>query len=287
MSGSGRSSFAVPALPVRPPAWLVVPFVALLSVVAPIVTGTAPAARADTIVPSAAQAGTATISVGPETGDKTLTGLGALEITNFTWMISAEHTTGAYNFDGSVNDATTGTTKVPGYDATGDPDKRSQVATCLPFQDPVVNNTPQANPNYGPEACQWPSVRYTPGAVPVVAQGDQGDIDPTTHQFLVHGTTTPLQLQPGRYLVSVTADGYKIDGAHFDVDSTKPADPATGMNVAVVKMHAYPVPLGTLRLRAFKDTAPVDGTYEVGIEQALPGFTTHLNDVMGEVTTDF
>ena len=52
-------------------------------------------------------------------------------------------------------------------------------------------------------------------------------------------------------------------------------------------MQPYPLPLGTLRLQVFKDTVPVDGTYEADAEPGLAGFTTHLNDVLGEVTTDF
>jgi hypothetical protein len=119
-------------------------------------------------------------------------------------------------------------------------------------------------------ACQWPSVRETPGSVPVVAQGDT-----TT----LNDTTALPDLPPGRYLISVTADGYKIDGAHFTVDG--------GAQRVTVEMQPLPLPLGTARIRVFNDAVPVDGTYELGAEPGLAGFTAHLADVLGEVTTDY
>jgi hypothetical protein len=118
--------------------------------------------------------------------------------------------------------------------------------------------------------CQWPSVRYTPGAVPVIAQGDETDLN----------DSKPLEaLPPGRYLISVTADGYKIDGAHFTIDG--------GNQPVTVSMQPYPLPLGNVRIRVFNDSVPVDATYEVGAESGLSGFTAHLSDVLGEVTTDY
>jgi hypothetical protein len=105
----------------------------------------------------------------------------------------------------------------------------------------------------------------------VVASGDQATLS--------DGTALD-QLAPGRYLVSVTADGYKMDGAHFTV-SAGATTPVT------VEMQPYPLPLGTVRLRVFADSIPVDATYEVGAERGLDGFGVHLADVLGEVTTDY
>jgi hypothetical protein len=118
--------------------------------------------------------------------------------------------------------------------------------------------------------CQWPSIRYTPGAVPVVAQGNETDLN---------DTKTLDNLPAGKYLISLTADGYKIDGAHFTVDG--------GTQRVTVSMQPYPLPLGNIRMRVFNDSVPVDGTYEVGSEAGLAGFTPHLSDVLGEVTTDY
>jgi len=87
-------------------------------------------------------------------------------------------------------------------------------------------------------------------------------------------------LPPGKYLVSVTADGYKIDGSHFTV--------ASGQTTAVeATMQPYPLPLGTVRIQVFNDNIPVDGTYEVDAEQGLAGFHAVLSDVLGLVSTDY
>ena len=158
-------------------------------------------------------------------------------VTEYRWMITADDT-------GDAHDA---------------------LAHCLPARAGVASQ-----PDFA-DHCRWPSIRNTPGAVPVVAQGDQ-----TT----LAGGTALDGLPAGRYLISVTADGYKIDGEHFAVTA--------GQTTAVkVGMQPYPLPLGTVRLRVFDDSVPVDGTYEVGAEKGLAGFTAHLSDVMGEVTVDY
>src|SRR5258705_10807152 len=136
---------------------------------------------------------------------------------------------------------------------------------CLPSRAGVASS-----PDFADD-CQWPSIRNTPGSVPVVAQGDQTS--------LAAGTALG-SLPDGKYLISVTADGYKIDGEHFTVTG--------GQTTAItVSMQPFPLPLGTIRIRVFNDSIPVDGTYEVGAEAGLAGFTAHLADVMGEVTTDY
>jgi hypothetical protein len=149
-------------------------------------------------------------------------------------------------------------------DDVGDP--HDAMANCLP---------PRAGGNIADFAaagkCKWPSVRYTPGAVPVIAQGDDSTLS---------GGTALDGLDPGNYLISVTADGFKIDGEHFTVTDG-------GTAHVTVSMQPYPLPLGTVRLRVFNDSVPVDGTYEVGAESGLAGFTAHLSDVMGEVSTDY
>ncbi|MFC0006407.1 hypothetical protein [Micromonospora siamensis] len=148
-------------------------------------------------------------------------------------------------------------------DDSGDPHDAPE--HCLPARAGVASA-----PDFA-DHCRWPSIRNTPGAVPVVAQGDQDTL----------AAGTPLDgLPAGRYLISVTADGYKIDGEHFTVTPGRTTDVSVGM-------QPYPLPLGTVRLRVFEDAAPVDGTYEVGAEHGLAGFTAHLADVMGEVTVDY
>jgi hypothetical protein len=114
-------------------------------------------------------------------------------------------------------------------------------------------------------------VRTTSGFAKIVAQGDESDLS----------AGTKLQgLAPGKYLVSVTADGYKIDGAHFTV--------VDGRESAVaVEMQPLPLPLATIKIQVFDDSVPADGTYEADAERGLAGFTGNLTDVFGPVTVDY
>lgn len=52
-------------------------------------------------------------------------------------------------------------------------------------------------------------------------------------------------------------------------------------------MNPTPLPLTTIRIQVFNDNTPVDSTYEIDAEQGLRGFTAHLTDVFGEVSTDY
>ena len=258
MSASGRSSLAVTGLPVRPLAWLVVPFVALVSVVLPAAMGAAPARAATpgSITLTVASARTnADTNQNPDNlpivhkGDPVAT---------YKWLVTV--------------------------DDVGNAESKTDAAlnACLPYGKSGTvpgDLAPQAayNPGDGtkagasaPGACQWPSTRTTPGAVDVVASGDQTDLN----------GTKSLDLPAGKYLISVTADNFKIDGEHFTVTE--------GGSVPVaVTMQPYPLPLGAVRYKIFSDTIPVDGTYEADAEQGLGGFVGHITDVLGEVTTDF
>ncbi|HEV7897257.1 MAG TPA: hypothetical protein VGP31_05380 [Planosporangium sp.] len=148
-------------------------------------------------------------------------------------------------------------------DDVGNP--HDEMKNCLPSRAGVAST-----PDFA-DKCQWPSVRSTPGAVPLVAQGDETGLN----------LTKSLDRLPvGKYLISVTTDGYKIDGKHFAVTGGR-TEPI------VVDMQPYPLPLGTIRLEVFNDTIPVDGTYEVGAEKGLAGFTAHLSDVLGQVSVDY
>ncbi len=153
-------------------------------------------------------------------------------------------------------------------DDTGDPGTAQAplLDRCLPQRAP--GGSP--DPDYA-DTCPWPSVRTTSGHSEIVAQGTEADLS----------RTVPLTgLAPGKYLISVLADGFKIDGAHFVVTSAV-TTPVT------VRMNPTPLPLATIRIQVFGDNAPVDGTYEVGAEQGLIGFTANLTDVVGLVSTDY
>ncbi len=142
--------------------------------------------------------------------------------------------------------------------------------------DPLTPMTPSGNctpPSNGgsatyPDNCSWPSVRSTPGWVPIAASGNQDDWNSTTHIDLTTIADNAPGLGAGRYLVSVQADGYKVGGAHFTLNANGTVDgPIT------VSLQPWPLPLGTIRVKVFADEAPVDGVWEAGAEQGLAGFT--------------
>src|SRR6478752_4718059 len=90
-------------------------------------------------------------------------------------------------------------------DDTGDPGTLADqgISSCLP----ATASGGSSNPDYA-DSCPWPSVRNTSGFAPIVAQGDETTL----------GDGTALTNLPvGKYLISVTADNFKIDGKHFAV----------------------------------------------------------------------
>jgi len=156
-------------------------------------------------------------------------------------------------------------------DDVGDPGTALNQGTqaCLPATAGLGVGSP--DPNFA-DTCQWPSIRNTSGKAPIIAQGNESELS----------SSTPLAgLAPGKYLISVLADGYKIDGQHFTV---APGQAGTAVNVV---MNPTPLPLSTLRIQVFNDNTPVDATYEVDAEHGLAGFTAHLSDVFGTVGTDY
>ena len=153
-------------------------------------------------------------------------------------------------------------------DDTGNPGTLANQGTsaCLPSTAPGGS----ADPNFA-DTCQWPSIRNTSGFAPILAQGDQTDLS---------AATSLANLPAGKYLISVTADTFKIDGQHFTVTPGATTD-------VNVDMNPSPLPLATMRIAVFNDNAPVDGTYEVDAEKGLAGFTAHLTDVFGTVGADY
>jgi hypothetical protein len=142
------------------------------------------------------------------------------------------------------------------------------------------------------DACEWPSVRSKSGFDDIVTQGDQADFAASsttpvrietilTARVDPSNASSPLKFGPGKYLVSVLAGGHKLGGAHFSLGLPG----STG--IVTVKLDAYPLPLATLRMKVFKDTNPVDGTFEVGAEEGIPGFIGKVADPVGAITTDF
>src|SRR4051794_26390295 len=163
-------------------------------------------------------------------------------VTQYKWLINADDT------------GNPGTSANPGF------------GNCLPAR----ASGGSSGPDYA-DHCQWPSTRATSGYSPIVAQGDQTDL--STGKALA-------DLPVGKYLISLTADGFKIDGAHFTVT------PGSSQRVDVT-MQPLPLPLTTLRLQVFNDNAPVDATWEADAEPGLANFTATLTDVLGLVSTDY
>ncbi len=113
-----------------------------------------------------------------------------------------------------------------------------------------------------PDSCEWPSIKGASAPSPIYAQGDQDDF--------------PLaDLPDGRYLISVLADGYKLDGEHF----TMPIDDSAPLTV---ELQPHPLPDSTIQAQVFADIAPTNGTPDVG-DPPLDGFVGHISDTLGEV----
>ncbi|QNN51580.1 SdrD B-like domain-containing protein [Nocardioides mesophilus] len=123
-----------------------------------------------------------------------------------------------------------------------------------------------STPGY-PADCKWPSIRELPHTTaPIIAQGTEADL------------ADGLDLPDGKYLISVLADGYKLDGAHFTV-------PFTTTDPVVVEVQPDPLPDATLRAFVFQDEATTNSAID-NSEDGLAGFQGHINDTLGEVTTD-
>ncbi|MGC9357235.1 MAG: hypothetical protein ACP5GX_05190, partial [Anaerolineae bacterium] len=148
-------------------------------------------------------------------------------------------------------------------DNTGDPFDSTH---CFAYTDPPTNTI--RDPLY-PDECDWPGVRTVPGWAPVYTQGDQDDLN----------ETVGIDLPPGDYLISVMADGYKVDGEHFTVPLPEPG-------LITVAVHPLPLPPAQMVIKVFDDRAMTNGQYDAPVEAGLEGFRAILNDIAGEITTD-
>ena len=105
-------------------------------------------------------------------------------------------------FDGAgvaKGDAVTQYKFIINVDDTGDP-AQPRDPSCSP-----------ADPDY-PANCNWPSMHTIQGSSPILTQGDDSMLN----------EATGLDLPAGKYLISVEADGYRIDGAHFTIPLEDP-----------------------------------------------------------------
>ncbi len=148
-------------------------------------------------------------------------------------------------------------------------------------------------PNPATAPCPWPSLHYET-ASPVISEGDQSNWGDALNG---RGGALPAfngthGLPPGKYLVSVTSDGYEIGGAHFSICPTSD-DPACATSGAqsspglvVVGLNPYPLPLGTIRARAYADILPTTGAWQE-TDPPLQGFVATIADYDGLVSVDY
>lgn len=127
-----------------------------------------------------------------------------------------------------------------------------------------------ASPGY-PDSCHWVSVAGVKSSSPIYASGNQDDFNGVTG--------SGLDLPDGRYLISVLADGYKLDGTHFSM-------PLQNDGTVVVQMQGGDLPDATVQAAVFEDMAPTNSAPDLPAERGLAGFVGHISDYIGEVTTD-
>jgi hypothetical protein len=141
-------------------------------------------------------------------------------------------------------------------DNTGTTEQRSPSDGCSP-----------ADPDY-PDSCKWTSIAGATSYSPIYTQGNQDD-------FAGGGLTLP----DGRYLISVIADGYRLDGAHFTVPLQDPGE-------VTVELQPFPLPDATIRARVFEDITPTNSAPDQPAENGLAGFVGHITDYIDLVSTD-
>ena len=184
-------------------------------------------------------------------------------------VVSARAEAKAFNNTGVAKGANVASYKyIINIDNTGTTTQRSPV--------PGTGCSPQ-DAGY-PNSCLWTSIAGAKGHAPVYMQGDQADF------------AAPRNIPDGRYLISVLADGYKLDGRHFTVSGTTVTwegkatnDPATEVKV---ELQPTPLPAAQIQSAVFEDVSPVNSAPDLPAEHGLAGFQGHILDYLGEVTTN-
>lgn len=152
-----------------------------------------------------------------------------------------------------------------------------------PYQERMYDCYPEdalgnPNPNY-PESCQWPSIVSQPGFSPIIEQGSEVDLN----------LTSSLTLPDGTYLISVLADGYKLDGVQITLPMVveyDDANPAPTAAPVTVEVQPLPLPAGNIRVKVFLDDALTNGQPDIPAEGGLEGFRGLISDTGGLITVD-
>ena len=122
-----------------------------------------------------------------------------------------------------------------------------------------------------PDPLQHPGFKPMASSSPTVALGDE--------------TNPVADLEPGRYLVSISAPGYKFWGQHITVEAGTP-------QTVAVELLPTPLPLGKLQVSVFQDNRSVNAAPDIpeiagNPESGLAGFRIVLEDNVGEVSVDY
>ena len=118
-----------------------------------------------------------------------------------------------------------------------------------------------------PATCHWTTAGIKSSA-PIYTQGTQADF--------------PLKgLPDGHYLISVLADGYKLDGTHFTM-------PLQDDERVQVKMQSTTpgLPDATIQAAVFEDISPTNSAPDLPAEHGEAGFKGSMNDYLGTLITD-
>ena len=202
-------------------------------------------------------------------------------VTQFKWLLNQDNT-------GSVTLGPDGKTPID-----------AEVAKCHP----ITSTFPNGNKHYpnapdgtggpiladgspNPAACNWPSIHNMTSS-PVVSNGTQVDWNPST-PIPLYDAATGRGLKDGKYLVSVTANGYQIGGGHFALAGGKFSGlDSTASGAIVVGLNPLPIPLANIRLKVYGDMASTNAQWDEQSEFGLPGYNAHLTDFDGPVNVDY
>ena len=130
-----------------------------------------------------------------------------------------------------------------------------------------------------PTSCAWTSMGIH-SASPIYTQGDETQLAAALASFTARGHN-------GRYLISVLADGYKLDGTHFTVPSPGDVDVllhATASGAA--NANGAGLPAATIQTAVFEDNSSTNGAPDLPAEHGLAGFKGQIGDYLGQVITD-
>ncbi|UQX88809.1 hypothetical protein M6D93_02120 [Jatrophihabitans telluris] len=144
---------------------------------------------------------------------------------------------------------------------------------ALPQYNFIVNvdNTRYVDPVTRQPVDPFPKYVTTESHSPLVSQGSDS-----------HRT---VQLDAGRYLISIRAPGHKMWGQYITLPRDAAADGTLSVRVELTEQSsAHPLPLGKIRVFVFNDNAWTNGAPDTE-EAGLGGFKVTLDEQTGSLVT--